>query len=251
MEVDVAAHAYKLHLSLEDAPPISAIDEAIECYEHAVELASRESAAKIYVNLGSLLKRKGLYQKALEAYENALARDKKSSTTHFNIGNLRYQMQDYGLAEDAFNKSISLDPSNFKPRVSYGWLLQGQGRFKEAKMYYLEALELERDNFVAQANIHANLGLIYHEIFAEDGHRSSCDDAEYHYLIALELDKDQKEATECLPLLDDRDTVAFFNKLGDYFPEKKKKKKPLKLSIVLLLFLFSFFFIFSKTKIPF
>jgi len=247
--MQAAQYAHRLHIAIKDNDETEELrDTAIECYEYAAELVNRDSAARIYSNLGSLYKEKGEFDRALKAYELSLARDGSSAATYFNMGNLRYKMKDYDIAEEAFKEAIRIDPFYYKPRVSLGWLLQGQHRFKEAKAQHREALKSVDPTSKDAANIYANLGIIYHQILSEDNfplsQTSASDDAEYYYRLALEIDIDQKEANKCLPLLQSRNFDEFNNVLSTYFPKKKKKGVQWVYLLFLLFYIFLIFYIF-------
>jgi hypothetical protein len=88
---------------------------------------------------GEVLVDRGLAQEALPyLVKNCLERH--SARDWNNLGKARKHLGELAKAEDAFERSIELDPSNPFPTYNLGLVLEDLGRFEEAEQCYENAL---------------------------------------------------------------------------------------------------------------
>jgi tetratricopeptide (TPR) repeat protein len=88
------------------------------------------------------------YEKAVAAYEKAIALDPEYSPPYNQLGYARRFMGDLEGAEEAFERYIALIPDDPNPCDSYAELLMKTGRFEESIASYEKALEQD-PHFVA------------------------------------------------------------------------------------------------------
>ena len=94
----------------------------------------------------------------LEAETQSLRQeaDRSYASVYTAIGMELYEGEYYEEAEEAFRKSLSLDPSNVEVYNVLGIVLTKQERYEEAESIYRSALQVDSENI----NAHYNLGLI-------------------------------------------------------------------------------------------
>ena len=98
---------------------------------HYRESLSIEPQASIYNDLGYVLERQGMVDEAVEAYQNALAIDPNSATSHFNLATHLAREQKYVEAESHLRKALNTQP-DAKVYAGLGAVLWQQGRADEA-----------------------------------------------------------------------------------------------------------------------
>ena len=120
---------YKAHNNM----ALASIDMGeIELAEiHYRESLAIEPQASIYNDLGYVLERQGMVDEAVEAYQNALAIDPKSATSHFNLATHLARAQKYAEAEGHLREALKIQP-DAKVYTGLGAVLWQQGRADEA-----------------------------------------------------------------------------------------------------------------------
>lgn len=153
-------------------------DEALEYYNKALEIDS--TCALVYNNRGYTYYKMKNYEKALQDYDKALllnpklqiAQDNRTKLLaelegdieyaqviknsqeqtdsfkfYFNLGMAEARLGKYDEAEEAYKKSIELNP-NYAPAYLFRGILEHeQGNVEKASNYYTRALELD-DNMI-------------------------------------------------------------------------------------------------------
>ncbi len=134
-----------------------------------------------FFNLGNLLLvHFSRYDEAEQAYRKTIELDPKYAWPWINLGNLlRIHFSRYDEAEQAYRKAIELDPNDAWPWNNLGNLLQGHfSRYDEAEQAYRKAIELDPND----AWPWNDLGNLLQD------HFSRYDEAEQVYRKAIELD---------------------------------------------------------------
>ncbi len=110
--------------------------QAIQAFDHAISLKPDYLSA--YVNRGACWRELGHLDKAWSDLDRAdAAMDPETQSIAWSLRATLYEDTDQqDKVENAFRRSLDLDPTNLKPRMNYGiWLLKQQ-RFKEGWPYY-------------------------------------------------------------------------------------------------------------------
>lgn len=188
-------HALKyLHKALEINPNNEGvIYETYFCYEVSEDL---EGAVKFFTgfldkhpysklcwfNLGIAYNNLELYEKAIEAYEFAIAIDDTFSSAYFNLGNSYSNLGEYTLAIKNYKATFEHEEQQAITHYYIGECFEKLRQFDQAIHHYRQALELD-DEF---ADAWMGLG-VCHE---ESGERDLAMD---FMKKALELDEDNTE----------------------------------------------------------
>ena len=164
-------------------------DEAISCFQRALEL--RSDLAEAQCGLGIALTLEGRPNEAIVHLRESLRLNPDYSEAQFNLGNALAAQGQLGPAISAYEESIRLQPSladahcnlanallsrgqperaiseyeaalKWKPTLfeahnNLGFALAGQGRYPEAIMHYREALRMNPNSPDAHANLGAAL----------------------------------------------------------------------------------------------
>ncbi|RYF34667.1 MAG: type IV pilus biogenesis/stability protein PilW [Comamonadaceae bacterium] len=77
---------------------------------------------------------------ALDEIKQALAADPNYAEAYNLRGLIYMRLEDAGLAEDSFRRSIALNPREANTLHNYGWLLCQQNRFADASQQFSQAL---------------------------------------------------------------------------------------------------------------
>jgi tetratricopeptide (TPR) repeat protein len=109
--------------------------------------------AGAYCNLGIALKQLGLVNEAIEAYRHAVEVAPTVFEAHFNLGIVLNSVSHYGEALDCFRKVINLDPKSAPAHNSLGIALQAIGKIEDAIAAHQAAIRLKPDYLGAMINL--------------------------------------------------------------------------------------------------
>ncbi|MCE9648048.1 MAG: sulfotransferase [Parvibaculum sp.] len=128
--------------------------------ERLIEMAVRaakQPSANMLVNLGNARREQGKLAEALEAYNQALARDPFYADAFFERGVLRNYERDARAALEDFQRVMELCPDNAAPYARAAEALTSLGLFREALVYCNKIMErdhgLPAQMFAIKANI--------------------------------------------------------------------------------------------------
>jgi lipoprotein NlpI len=131
-------------------------DKAVEEYEKAI--AVNAAFAESHNNLGVLYDNRGLYDKAIEEYEKAIAVNPAFAEAHNNLGVLYDNRGFHDKAVEEYKKVLASNPTLAAAYHNLGNSYYTRGMFDEAIAQYKKALAIN-PNFAAA---HNNLGSVYY-----------------------------------------------------------------------------------------
>ncbi|MCZ6678150.1 MAG: DUF3857 domain-containing protein, partial [Candidatus Poribacteria bacterium] len=140
-------------------------------------LVERNRQWKEQVEKGNWALQNQELERALEAYQAALAFKPDSSEVQLKIAELHFQRQEYEKARDAFAALVKLEPRNISVRNYLGYIHEELGDFAAAVRQYEETLKIDSRNLYALNH----LGLAYKQL-------QRLDDAEAILREALTID---------------------------------------------------------------
>ncbi len=155
--------------------------QALECYEKALQLTPR--MARAHLNRGNILLASGDALAALAAYQTALSHDPAYAAAHYNSGNALVALGRGADALAAYKRAISLKPDFVDAEVALGAVLDDLGQFDAAAASYRRALVMQPE----YAQVHSNLGNALTKL-------GQFGDAVASYRRALEIDPGYAEA---------------------------------------------------------
>lgn len=113
----------------------------------------RMARAAAFHNLGFIFEKKGGPQKALKAYQCAIALNPALSEAHNNLGLLFEARGQSGEAETSYKRALAADPRFLAAYNNLARLYAGQGRMEDAVSLWHAALHIEPDYEIARSNI--------------------------------------------------------------------------------------------------
>lgn len=126
--------------------------------EFAQSSRKRRAEAEYWFQLGVSLERAGgQADKALEAYELAVALDPEMAAALLNMGTIHFTSRSYERAERYYRKALEVNPDYPLAHFNMGNLCDERGDKRAALLYYLNALRLQPD----YADAHYNIALVY------------------------------------------------------------------------------------------
>ena len=140
-------------------------------------LVERNKQWREQIEVGNLALQNQDLDRALKAYQAALAIKPNSSNVQLKIAELYFQQQEYENARDAFVALVKLEPQNINARNYLGYIYENLNKHEAAAREYEEALKLDPRNLYALNH----LGLAYKQLHL-------LDDAEQILRKALEID---------------------------------------------------------------
>jgi protein O-GlcNAc transferase len=165
------------------------IDEAIICYQGAIELDPNYASA--YLGLAIVLKKKGQIEEPINCYRKAIEINPNFIKAIYNLGNA---LLDKGQLNEAiacyqtdeaiacYKKSIELNPNYTDAYFNLGIALERQGKHDEAIMNYEKVILLNPHHFRARfAKCISQLPIIY----SEHSHVQICRDHYFDELMKL------------------------------------------------------------------
>lgn len=122
-----------------------------------VKVNEKKMEALHYFEQGNQLTARKNYQRAAEAYRNAIGIYPDYALAYLELGNSVYELGDTPLAIQYMQKAISLKPDNATAHYNLGTLYYDQGEYGKAIRSLEEAIRLNPD----YADAYVNLGLSY------------------------------------------------------------------------------------------
>ncbi|MDA0269366.1 MAG: tetratricopeptide repeat protein, partial [Cyanobacteria bacterium] len=119
-------------------------DKAIEAYQKAIALDPK--FAYPHNNLGNVYKAQGDYDKAIDAYQNAIKLDPKYASPHNGLGWLYLTQDNFAAAADHFNQAITIAPGTSAYLFNLGITFARQGDLTQAQATWQKALALYAGN---------------------------------------------------------------------------------------------------------
>jgi tetratricopeptide (TPR) repeat protein len=122
-------------------------------------LATHPHAVALHNNLAVVQERRGSYELAARTLEHALLEDANCVHLHKNLGDYFYRVQRYEQALEAFLRVVRLAPAH-GPDVylKLGNIHYRRGAVHEARAAWEQALSLDPDHRIVQANLAALVG---------------------------------------------------------------------------------------------
>ena len=158
---------------------------ALERTSKVAEILPADAQAQL--NYGKALLDAGEFQKAIERYQAALARDPSLAVAEFDLGRAQFDLGELDRALEHYERALRLQPKNGRWEFRFARALGAKGLSKEARAHYEHALSLDSDQPIAHKEL-ADLLSGFGEYRA----------AISHYEAAVRLDPDYREAKENL-----------------------------------------------------
>lgn len=138
-------------------------EEALDSYDKALDINPNKEEA--YFNKGIVLKNLGHLRKALDSYNKALSINPNFAAALCNRGNI---LKDLGFIEKSlkdkqkalsiYNKNFKINPNDDISLTNKGVVLSNLGKQKEALKCYIQAIQINRNNKIAQQKRRALIG---------------------------------------------------------------------------------------------
>ncbi|KAJ2607435.1 glucose repression mediator protein [Coemansia sp. RSA 1365] len=123
------------------------IDMAIQLLTNAIEVDSDKAEAQAWYLLGRCYMLQRQYNKAYEAYQQAVYRDGNNANYWCSIGVLYYQINQYRDALDAYSRAIRINPYLAEVWFDLGTLYEAcNNQVNDAIDAYTRAAELDQTN---------------------------------------------------------------------------------------------------------
>ncbi len=158
-----------IHKDIEELSPqtIYTVKELIEQADEAYENGDLDKAlmilreanyrkpfdAEILYKIGFIHYKKGVYQDAIEALEDALKGDDKDPATYALMASSYRAKKQYAKAGEMIRKALRLEPENAIYHFNYANILQDLGHIQDAIGEYKKALELDGELEAAKEEI--------------------------------------------------------------------------------------------------
>lgn len=174
--------------------------------------------AKIHTELASLYFERGNMGVALESLRIATAADPTYALAHGMFGLVYMELKEYKLAEQSFERGLSLAPQDPDLNHNYGWFLCQTQREKEAIKYFMQAIR--NPLYTTPGRSFAAAGIC-------SLRKNEIKDAEQYFLRALQIDPEDPASLLQLGQIryrqgnfdEARRLVTRFNKLVQPTPE--------------------------------
>jgi tetratricopeptide (TPR) repeat protein len=208
-------------------------EDAIDCYEKAIELASNYSAA--YFNRANSHKSLGQFQKAIQSYDKAIELNPNDEASFFNRAICLQKLGKYEEAITSYNRVLELNPKDISSLNNKGICLGNLGIHDTAIECYNKAIKLDACDEV-NSTLFNNKGFSMHNLGKYLDAISSFDkaiqlnpnncDALNNKANSLKKLKRYKEAIKCYNkciLMNPNDDLAKKNKQITLKESKEKK----------------------------
>ncbi|HET7670891.1 MAG TPA: type IV pilus biogenesis/stability protein PilW [Burkholderiales bacterium] len=146
------------------------------------EVGDPRNRARVHTELASVYYERGNMGIALEELRLASAADRNYAPTHSLFGLVYMELRETKLAEDSFQRALSLSPSDPEINHNFGWFLCQNAREKESIGYFMQAVR--NPLYAAPWRSYAAAGSC-------SLRANNAKDAEDYFQRALKLDPDE------------------------------------------------------------
>ncbi|KAJ2304109.1 glucose repression mediator protein, partial [Coemansia sp. Cherry 401B] len=130
------------------------VDAAVQLLTNAIEVDKDKAEAQTWYLLGRCYMVQRQYNKAYEAYQQAVYRDGNNANYWCSIGVLYYQINQYRDALDAYSRAIRIEPYLSEVWFDLGALYEAcNNQVNDAIDAYTRAAELDRSNPVIEQRL--------------------------------------------------------------------------------------------------
>jgi len=120
--------------------------------------------AVAHIAHGAALSITGQLDRAADAYQRALTLDPTNFELLWRMGDLAVARKDPAGAEQSYRRSAEIGPKEWEPRLKLGTLQYRQGRYPDA----LKTFETARELAPGHTRIYSNLAAVYHQLDRTD-----------------------------------------------------------------------------------
>lgn len=120
--------------------------------------------AVAHIAHGAALSITGQLDAAADAYQRAMTLDPTNFELLWRLGDLAVARKDQAAAEQSYRRSAEIGPKEWEPRLKLGTLQYRQGRYAEA----LATFEAARELAPGHTRIYSNLAAVYHQLDRTD-----------------------------------------------------------------------------------
>lgn len=118
--------------------------EAAEMFEKAVPLAKDKNLVVIYAHIGDAYEKGHQFDKAVDAYQKAIALNPSDAETHNSLGSTFAQMNKIPEAQAEFQKSAELNPGGAsRAYFNLGAVFYNTGKMDEAAAAFKKSADLD------------------------------------------------------------------------------------------------------------
>jgi Flp pilus assembly protein TadD len=144
-ELAVAQDSYTGHSKLAEALEVSGrMDDALAEFQSYQAQHPNDAAANY--NLSAALLRRGRTQEAMQGLQRTLTLTQLPPVlahTHWQLGNICYQLGDMDAAQQHYRSAVQLNPREYGASMMLGIMLERQGKHEEAIAYLRQSLPME------------------------------------------------------------------------------------------------------------
>jgi tetratricopeptide (TPR) repeat protein len=182
--IGVVTFLIKESQNLNFAMPINVLksriaDKKVTSFQKA-QIGEYQKTAEYWYNLGAFCDESGLYNKAIEAYKQAIRIKPDLAEAYNNLGAAYGNLGRHTEAVEACKQAIRIKPDDAEAHYNLGKAYGDLGKYAEAMESFKQAIRIKLDF----AGAHYNLGVAYLIL----GRKS---DALEEYKILKELDKEK------------------------------------------------------------
>lgn len=161
---------------------------SISLYQHVLKIYPDSFEAR--ANLGTAFGDAGRIDDAIEQFGAAIKLSPNSPAPYENLGNAFFMKGLFSLSEQAFQKTLELDPMNANAWRMMGWFAQSHGNPDQALIFYSRALAIREDAPLT----HLEIADLYQKLGKQE-------DAMTHYARTLNYDPKNAKAHQELQKL--------------------------------------------------
>ena len=167
------------------------LDEAMQCYLDAIQMAP--NPARAHLNLGNVLLLKGDLPGALDAFRTAIKHKPDYAGAYYNIGNALLGNAQFEEAVTSYRRALEIQPDYTEVHCALGVALKELGQLDAAIACFRRALEINPDLIEARTNLGHMLKALYNtgNVLLSNG---KFDDAVAHFRSALKIEPNLLEA---------------------------------------------------------
>lgn len=134
------------------------MNDAVAEFKEVIESGAPDADKAVALTfMGIISDEKGRADEAVELYNRAIRYNSSDPLIYRNLAIAQRHKKNYGGAQDAIERAISLDPQNTSNKVLYGNILFEQRKFDDAKRLYQDALSRDPENASALYNMGISL----------------------------------------------------------------------------------------------